>query len=53
MQLPVLPYKVWDTQTNDPVSCITRCQQFGFNAAGLEYASQCCKYRGGQSRVPT
>ncbi|EKD12599.1 copper radical oxidase [Drepanopeziza brunnea f. sp. 'multigermtubi' MB_m1] len=41
IKLSVLPYKVWDTQTNDPVSCITRCQQFGFNAAGLEYSSQC------------
>jgi hypothetical protein len=41
-QLPTFPYKVWDTQTNDAVSCITRCQQFGFNAAGLEYSSQCC-----------
>lgn len=44
MQLPTFPYKVWDTQTNDAVSCITRCQQFGFNAAGLEYSSQCCMH---------
>ncbi|TVY32342.1 WSC domain-containing protein [Lachnellula subtilissima] len=40
-QLPTFPYKIWDTQTNEAVSCITRCQQFGFNAAGLEYGSQC------------
>lgn len=45
-QLPTFPYKVWDTQTNDAPSCITRCQQFGFNAAGLEYSSQCCKCSG-------
>jgi hypothetical protein len=43
MQLPTFPYKVWDTQTNDAPSCIKQCQLYGFNAAGLEYASQCCK----------
>jgi len=42
MQLPTFPYKVWDSQTNDATSCINMCQQYGFNAAGLEYASQCC-----------
>ncbi|PMD52509.1 copper radical oxidase [Hyaloscypha bicolor E] len=41
MQLPTFPYKVWDSQTNDATSCINVCQQYGFNAAGLEYASQC------------
>lgn len=43
-QLPTFPYKVWDTQTNDAPSCIKQCQLYGFNAAGLEYASQCCMY---------
>jgi hypothetical protein len=42
IQLPTFPYKVWDTQTNDAPSCIAQCQLYGFNAAGLEYASQCC-----------
>ncbi|CZR68739.1 related to glyoxal oxidase precursor [Phialocephala subalpina] len=41
LQIPVFPYKVSDSQTNEAVSCITSCQNFGFNAAGLEYGSQC------------
>lgn len=44
MQLPTFPYKVWDTQTNDAPSCIAQCALYGFNAAGLEYASQCCMF---------
>jgi hypothetical protein len=33
---------VWDNSTsNNPVDCINRCQEFGYNAAGLEYGSQC------------
>jgi hypothetical protein len=43
-QLPTFPYKVWDDQTNDAPSCIAQCELFGFNAAGLEYASQCCMF---------
>lgn len=43
VNIPVFPYKVWDTTTNTPESCIKQCQEFGFNAAGLEYGSQCCK----------
>ncbi|KAG4444113.1 hypothetical protein IFR05_000342 [Cadophora sp. M221] len=41
IQIPTFPYKVWDTATNDAPSCIARCQKFGYNAAGLEYSSQC------------
>ena len=26
---------------NDATQCITLCQQYGYNAAGLEYGSQC------------
>lgn len=44
INIPTFPYKIWDTTTNTPVSCLTRCQEFGYNAAGLEYGSQCCKY---------
>ncbi|KAL2063582.1 hypothetical protein VTL71DRAFT_5387 [Oculimacula yallundae] len=41
-QLYTFPYKVWDDASgNTPEKCITRCQEFGFNAAGLEYGSQC------------
>jgi hypothetical protein len=33
---------VWDNSTsNNPVDCINRCQEFGYNAAGLEFGSQC------------
>jgi hypothetical protein len=38
--LSTFPYQVTLT-SNDPVNCITQCQTFGFNAAGLEYGSQC------------
>jgi len=40
-QLYTFPYKVWDNQVNTPTACITQCNKFGFNAAGLEYGSQC------------
>jgi hypothetical protein len=44
VNLYTFPWKVWDNSTgNTPVSCIERCQEFGYNAAGLEYGSQCCK----------
>ncbi len=37
---------VWNNATgNTPEACIAICQQFGFNAAGLEYGSECCKSR--------
>ncbi|KAH8590515.1 WSC domain-containing protein [Bisporella sp. PMI_857] len=39
--LLTFPYKIWDNLNNTPVSCIAQCQKFGFNAAGLEYGSQC------------
>ncbi|KAF8860151.1 hypothetical protein BDZ45DRAFT_688777 [Acephala macrosclerotiorum] len=40
--LSTFPYKVWDNATsNTPELCIARCQEFGYNAAGLEYGSQC------------
>jgi len=36
------PYMVWNNATgNTPEACIAICQQFGFNAAGLEYGSEC------------
>jgi hypothetical protein len=44
--LTTFPYMVWTNETgNTPVACIEQCQAFGYNAAGLEYGSQCCKYR--------
>jgi hypothetical protein len=40
--LNTFPYLVSENQTlNDPSACIAQCQKFGFNAAGLEYGSQC------------
>ena len=40
--LSTFPYLVWDNATsNTPAACIERCQEFGYNAAGLEYGSQC------------
>jgi hypothetical protein len=44
VNIATFPYKVWDTTTNTPESCITQCQEFGYNAAGLEYGSQCYKF---------
>lgn len=36
------PYMAWNNGTfNDATACITQCQLFGYNAAGLEYGSQC------------
>jgi hypothetical protein len=35
------PYMVWNNASNTPVACITQCQAFGYNAAGLEYGSEC------------
>lgn len=35
------PYMVWNNASNTPEACITQCQAFGYNAAGLEYGSQC------------
>lgn len=40
--LSTFPYMVWNNGTfNDAVSCITQCAEFGYNAAGLEYGSEC------------
>lgn len=40
--ISTFPYQVWNNATgNDAVACITQCQQFGFNAAGVEYGSEC------------
>jgi WSC domain len=39
--LSTFPYMVWNNASNDAVACITQCQAFGFNAAGLEYGSEC------------
>jgi hypothetical protein len=40
--LTTLPYLVWTNETgNTPVACIEQCQLFGYNAAGLEYGSEC------------
>jgi hypothetical protein len=41
--LPTFPYMVWDIENNTVVACIEQCYLFGFNAAGVEYGSQCCK----------
>ena len=35
---------VWNNANNTAVACITQCQLFGYNAAGLEYGSECCKF---------
>lgn len=45
LNVPTFPYKVWNLQTNTATLCITRCQEFGFSAAGLEYGEECCEYR--------
>lgn len=35
------PYQVWNNASNTPTACIEQCQLFGYNAAGLEYGSEC------------
>ncbi|KAF4637471.1 hypothetical protein G7Y89_g616 [Cudoniella acicularis] len=35
------PYMVSNNNNNTPTTCISQCQLFGYNAAGLEYGSQC------------
>jgi hypothetical protein len=44
VNIPALPYQLWDSDTNIPSECISQCQKFGFNAAGLEYGRQCCRF---------
>lgn len=39
--LPTFPYLVWDNKNNTAPACIEQCQLFGFNAAGVEFGSQC------------
>jgi hypothetical protein len=40
--LNTFPYMAWENETfNSPAECIAQCQLFGYNAAGLEYGSQC------------
>lgn len=41
--ISTFPYMVWNNASNTPDACIKQCQAFGYNAAGLEYGSQCCK----------
>jgi hypothetical protein len=41
--ISTFPYMAFNNASNDATTCITLCQEFGFNAAGLEYGSQCCK----------
>lgn len=36
------PYQII-TSNNTATNCLLQCQAFGYNAAGLEYGSQCCK----------
>ncbi|KAF8860303.1 copper radical oxidase [Acephala macrosclerotiorum] len=39
--ISTFPYMVWNNASNTPNACIVQCQAFGYNAAGLEYGSQC------------
>lgn len=49
IKIAALPYQIWDKTTNIPSECISQCQKFGFNAAGLEYGRQC--YCGDQANL--
>jgi hypothetical protein len=40
----VLPYMSDDEQNATIEACIAGCSQFGYNAGGVEYGYQCCKY---------
>ncbi|KAH8807678.1 hypothetical protein F5884DRAFT_673669, partial [Xylogone sp. PMI_703] len=39
--LSTFPYLVWQNDNNSAPACIEKCQEFGFNAAGVEFGSQC------------
>jgi hypothetical protein len=39
--ISTFPYMVWNNASNTPTACINQCQAFGYNAAGLEYGSEC------------
>lgn len=37
------PYMTTYTTNNSATACLSRCQEYGFQAAGMEYGEQCCK----------
>lgn len=37
------PYMTTYTTNNSATTCLSRCQEYGFQAAGMEYGEQCCK----------
>jgi hypothetical protein len=39
-----LPWFVQLGQDNSPTACLGACAQFGYNAGGLEYGVECCKF---------
>jgi hypothetical protein len=44
VNISTFPYRLPEDDTNmTATSCITRCQAYGYNAAGIEVGTQCCK----------
>jgi hypothetical protein len=44
VNISTFPYRLPDDNTNmTATACITRCQAYGYNAAGIEVGTQCCK----------
>lgn len=39
----VFPWQIIDTTNNSATSCLTKCAEFGYMAAGMEYGQECCK----------
>ena len=45
VNIHTLPYMLPEDDTNmTATSCISRCQLYGYNAAGIEVGTQCCKW---------
>ncbi|KAL8871183.1 MAG: hypothetical protein Q9174_002933 [Haloplaca sp. 1 TL-2023] len=40
----VWKYQIINQGTNTATACLSQCQKFGYQAAGLEYGSECCEY---------
>jgi hypothetical protein len=39
----VFPYQIDMPQNATATACLTLCAEYGYGAAGLEYAMQCCR----------
>jgi hypothetical protein len=40
----VLPWQLILADNNTADNCLSSCSDFGYDAAGMEYGRECCKY---------